>query len=293
MNLNQFIEKYGEIIENNLNKLYNNENSLPVIEDAMKYSLLAGGKRLRPLLTLMSCDLFDGSIDEVLPYACCIEIIHTYSLIHDDMPAMDNDDYRRGKLANHKVFGEGFALLAGDALLNSAYEILFDCIIDDPSMEKIRAASIISKAAGLNGMIGGQAIDLYYENKNIDIDKLNEMHSKKTGALIKASLEVGAILAKACDEDLERIRIFGENLGRAYQISDDILDVVGTKEKMGKTIGKDAQNNKSTYVTFYGLDKSKDILYDTIANAKKALEFYGCKANILLELADFIAYRDT
>ncbi|MGI5998661.1 MAG: polyprenyl synthetase family protein [Lutispora sp.] len=293
MNLNQFIEKYGEIIENNLNKLYNNEKSLPVIEDAMKYSLLAGGKRLRPLLTLMSCDLFDGSIDEVLPYACCIEIIHTYSLIHDDMPAMDNDDYRRGKLANHKVFGEGFALLAGDALLNNAYEILLDCIINDPSIQKIRAASIISKAAGLNGMIGGQAIDLYYENKNIDIEKLNEMHSKKTGALIKAALEVGAIISKASYEDLERVRTFGENLGRAYQISDDILDVIGTKEKMGKTIGKDAKNNKSTYVTFYGLDKSKKILFDTISNAKEAIEVYGCKAKLLLELADFIAYRDT
>lgn len=292
MSLNQFIEEYGQIIENNLSKLYSKQHGLPIIEEAMKYSLLNGGKRLRPLLAIMACNLFEGSIDDVMPYACCIEIIHTYSLIHDDMPAMDNDDYRRGKLSNHKVYGEGFALLAGDALLNSAYEILFDCICDNPSLPRIRAASIISKAAGIQGMIGGQAIDLYYENKRIDIDKLKEMHSKKTGALIKASLEVGAIIAKASEKDIERIRKFGESLGRAYQISDDILDVIGTKDKMGKTIGKDAKNNKATYVTYYGLDESREILLETINNAKDAIEIYGSKADLLKELADFIAYRD-
>ena len=292
MNLSEYIKKYSDLIEENLALIFNNDNNLPIIEDAMKYSLLKGGKRIRPLLTLMVCRLFYGSIEEVIPYACSIEIIHTYSLIHDDLPAMDNDDYRRGKLSNHKVYGEGFALLAGDALLNIAYEILLNDIHKNPTKERIKAAYTISKAAGLEGMIGGQAMDLYYENKNIEIEKLNQMHSKKTGALIKASLEVGAILSKAGEEDYRRISIFGENLGKAYQISDDILDVIGTKEKMGKTIGKDAKSNKSTFVTHFGLDQSKRILIDTVNNAKKAIEQYGTKANLLIELADFVAYRD-
>ncbi|SHI92994.1 polyprenyl synthetase family protein [Lutispora thermophila] len=293
MSLKHFFEQYSQTIEEKLNQLFSNQHGLPIIEEAMKYSILNGGKRLRPLLTIMACDLFNGSIDEVMPYACCIEIIHTYSLIHDDLPAMDNDDYRRGKLSNHKVYGEGFALLAGDALLNSAYEILIDCISHNPSLPRIRAASIISKAAGIQGMIGGQAIDLYYENKKIDIAKLNEMHSKKTGSLIRASLEVGAVIAKASEEDIDRIRKFGESLGRAYQISDDILDVIGTKEKMGKTIGKDEKSNKSTYISYYGLNKSKEILLNTINDAKGTIDVYGNKASTLKELADFIAHRDS
>jgi len=292
MNLKEFIEKYSDLIEENLTLIFNNGYELPVIEDAMKYSLLGGGKRLRPLLAIMTCQMFDGSIEEVMPYACSIEMIHTYSLIHDDLPAMDNDDYRRGKLSNHKVYGEGFAILAGDALLNTAYEILLNNILNKPTEERIKAAYIISKAAGLEGMLGGQAMDLYYENRNIEIERLDQMHRRKTGALIKASLEVGAILSKAEEDDIRRISIFGENLGKAYQISDDILDVIGSQEKMGKTIGKDAKSNKSTYVKHFGINQSKKILIDTINDAKKAVEKYGSKANLLIELADFVAYRD-
>lgn len=292
MNLNEFIKKYSDLIEENLTLIFNNGYELPIIEDAMKYSLLGGGKRLRPLLAIMTCQMFDGSIEEVMPYACSIEMIHTYSLIHDDLPAMDNDDYRRGKLSNHKVYGEGFAILAGDALLNTAYEILLNNILNKPTEERIKAAYIISKAAGLEGMLGGQAMDLYYENRNIEIERLDQMHRRKTGALIKASLEVGAILSKAEEDDIRRISIFGENLGKAYQISDDILDVIGSQEKMGKTIGKDAKSNKSTYVKHFGINQSKKILIDTINDAKKAVEKYGSKANLLIELADFVAYRD-
>ncbi|HHY77481.1 MAG TPA: polyprenyl synthetase family protein [Clostridiales bacterium] len=292
MNLKEFIEKYSDLIEENLTLIFNNGYELPVIEDAMKYSLLGGGKRLRPLLAIMTCQMFDGSIEEVMPYACSIEMIHTYSLIHDDLPAMDNDDYRRGKLSNHKVYGEGFAILAGDALLNTAYEILLNNILNKPTEERIKAAYIISKAAGLEGMLGGQAMDLYYENRNIEIERLDQMHRRKTGALIKASLEVGAILSKAEEDDIRRISIFGENLGKAYQISDDILDVIGSQEKMGKTIGKDAKSNKSTYVKHFGINQSKKIMIDTVNDAKKAVEKYGSKANLLIELADFVAYRD-
>ena len=280
-------------VNNNI-KYYANKyrGSPPVLREAMKYTLTCGGKRFRPVLCLLTVRSLRKDYRMVIPTACAIEFIHTYSLIHDDLPAMDNDDYRRGKLSNHKVYGEGFALLAGDALLNIAYEILLNDIHKNPTKERIKAAYTISKAAGLEGMIGGQAMDLYYENKNIEIEKLNQMHSKKTGALIKASLEVGAILSKAGEEDYRRISIFGENLGKAYQISDDILDVIGTKEKMGKTIGKDAKSNKSTFVTHFGLDQSKRILIDTVNNAKKAIEQYGTKANLLIELADFVAYRD-
>ena len=292
MKLKQFMGIYAEAIERDLELLYSKNSCLPVIQDAMRYSLLSKGKRLRPLLTLMACQLFDGDLEEAMPYACCIELIHTYSLIHDDLPAMDNDDYRRGKLSNHMVYGEGFALLAGDGLLNNAYEILFDSILAKPTPVRLRAASIISKAAGVSGMIGGQAIDLYYENKEIDIDKLEEMHSKKTGALIRASLEAGAVISQANEEDIEIVKVYGEYIGKAFQISDDILDVIGTKEKMGKTIGKDAKKNKSTYVTYYGLEKSQEFLSQTVQNAKKILEVYGSKASLLIELADFIACRD-
>lgn len=292
MKLNQFMKEYAEVIERNLELLYSKDSGLPIIQDAIMYSLLGKGKRLRPLLTLMACQLFDGDLEEAMPYACCIELIHTYSLIHDDLPVMDNDDYRRGKLSNHKVYGEGFALLAGDGLLNNAYEILIERIIAKPTPARLRAASIISKAAGTSGMIGGQAIDLYYEDREINIDKLEEMHSKKTGALIRASLEAGAVISKANEEDVGRVKIYGEYIGKAFQISDDILDVIGTKEKMGKTIGKDAKKNKSTYVTYYGLEKSQEFLSQTVRNAKKILEIYGSKASLLIELADFIACRD-
>lgn len=286
------MKEYAEVIERNLELLYSKDSGLPIIQDSIMYSLLGKGKRLRPLLTLMACQLFDGDLEEAMPYACCIELIHTYSLIHDDLPAMDNDDYRRGKLSNHKVYGEGFALLAGDGLLNNAYEILIESIIAKPTPARLRAASIISKAAGTSGMIGGQAIDLYYEDREIDIDKLEEMHSKKTGALIRASLEAGAVISKANEEDIVRVKIYGEYIGKAFQISDDILDVIGTKEKMGKTIGKDAKKNKSTYVTYYGLEKSQEFLSQTVQNAKKILEVYGRKASLLIELADFIGCRD-
>ncbi|MDD2481256.1 MAG: polyprenyl synthetase family protein [Lutispora sp.] len=292
MKLNQFMKEYAEVIERNLELLYSKDSGLPIIQDAIMYSLLGKGKRLRPLLTLMACQLFDGDLEEAMPYACCIELIHTYSLIHDDLPVMDNDDYRRGKLSNHKVYGEGFALLAGDGLLNNAYEILIESIIAKPTPARLRAASIISKAAGTSGMIGGQAIDLYYEDREINIDKLEEMHSKKTGALIRASLEAGAVISKANEEDVGRVKIYGEYIGKAFQISDDILDVIGTKEKMGKTIGKDAKKNKSTYVTYYGLEKSQEFLSQTVRNAKKILEIYGSKASLLIELADFIGCRD-
>jgi geranylgeranyl diphosphate synthase type II len=292
MILSEYFSINKTLVEAKLENLIQSKADIPVIHDAMKYSLLAGGKRLRPILAIMASSLFDGNVDEVMPFACSLEMIHTYSLIHDDLPAMDNDDYRRGKLTNHKMFGEGFAILAGDALLNMAFEIMHQALIDNPKLENIKAAAYISKASGTQGMIGGQCIDLYYEGKCIDLNVLNDMHDKKTGALIRASLVAGALISGAKDEDVKRLEKFGQLIGLAFQISDDILDVEGSTEKLGKQTGSDANNNKSTFVSYYGLAKSKEMAKDIIEEAQNIIGFYGDKGLLLKELSNYIIERD-
>lgn len=292
MNLNDYFSLNKNIVEAELEKLIESKTEIPVIFDAMRYSLLAGGKRLRPILAIMSCELFDGEIKDILPFACGIEMIHTYSLIHDDLPAMDNDDYRRGRLTNHKVYGDGYAILAGDALLNKAFEVMHEALLKNPKIEYVKALSYISKASGTEGMIGGQCIDLYYENKRIDLDILNAMHDKKTGALIKAPLVAGALIAGAAEEDIIRIEKFGELIGLAFQISDDILDVEGSTEKLGKKVGSDADNNKSTYVSCYGLEKSKLMAAEIVQQAQELISQYGGKGLLLKELSKYIIERD-
>lgn len=290
MELYDFIAEKKALIEESLKNYLSIEEDAPVVHEAMVYSVFAGGKRLRPILAIMSCELFGGNVTELLPFACSIELIHTYSLIHDDLPAMDNDDFRRGKLTNHKVFGDGFAVLAGDALLNKAYEILLDTVSNNAAPEYIKAAREISLAAGVKGMVGGQAMDLYYENKEITAQKLKEIHDKKTGALLRASLTVGALIANAKEKDIKRINEYGHLIGRAFQIADDILDVKGDKEKLGKDTGKD--NKKATYIKYYGLEKSEDIAKETIDKAKKIISIYGDKGKLLEELANYIICRD-
>ena len=292
MKLNEYFSHNKNVVDAQLESLLENQAEIPVIYEAMKYSLLAGGKRLRPILAIMACELFDGDIKEVLTFACSIEMIHTYSLIHDDLPAMDNDDYRRGKLSNHKVFGEGFAILAGDALLNKAFEILHQALILNPKPAYIKAAAYISKASGTQGMLGGQCIDLHYENKKIDLDILNSMHDKKTGAMIKAPLVAGALISGAKEEDVLRLEKFGQLIGVAFQISDDILDVEGTTEKLGKKAGSDVSNNKSTFVSCYGLEKSKEMAKNIIIEAQNVIDLYGNKGLLLKELSNYIIERD-
>lgn len=292
MDLHEYLRRKKSLVEEHLQKLIDNNQEIPVIYDAMRYSLLAGGKRLRPILVIMACELFGGEADKVLPVACSIEMIHTYSLIHDDLPAMDNDDYRRGKLTNHKVYGEGFAILAGDALLNKAFEVLHQSLLDNPTPEFIKAAAYIGRAAGTEGMIGGQCIDLYFENKMVNIDTLNKMHEKKTGAMIKAPLVAGALIAGAKEEDIQKIERYGQLIGLAFQISDDILDVEGSTEKLGKQVGSDVSNNKSTYVSFYGLERSKELAKQIIKEAKEIAASYGNKGLLLEELANYIIERD-
>ncbi len=290
MELRNYIAEKRVLIEESLKKYIYNEIDAPVVREAMAYSLFAGGKRLRPILAIMACELFNGDVKKLMPFACSLEFIHTYSLIHDDLPAMDNDDYRRGKLTNHRVFGEGFAVLAGDALLNKAYEILLETISNDNRPEFIMAAQEISRAAGVKGMIGGQAMDLYYENKNISHEELKNIHDKKTGALLKASLTVGALIANAPKKDMETINEYGNLIGRAFQIADDILDIKGNKERLGKDTGKDEK--KSTYVKYFGILESEKIAKETVDEAKKIISVYGDKGILFKNLADYIICRD-
>ncbi|HOQ38024.1 MAG TPA: polyprenyl synthetase family protein [Acetivibrio sp.] len=295
MNFKDQLEEYVVLVNEYLDK-YVVEKDLPEksIYSAMRYSLLAGGKRLRPVLSLAVCDMLGGRREDVLPFACAVEMIHTYSLIHDDLPAMDNDDYRRGRLTNHKVYGEALAILAGDGLLNLAFELLLESILKSNENRdlKIRAAAIIAKASGVEGMIAGQVIDLESENKKIPSDILDRMHRCKTGALIKAPVVSSAVLCGADEDSVKKLECFAQNLGLAFQIKDDILDVEGSLEKLGKKTGSDAQNEKSTYVSLYGLENSKNMLNEITEKAVIILKDFGEKAVFLEELAKYLVNRD-
>jgi geranylgeranyl diphosphate synthase type II len=265
-----------------------------VIYDAMKYSVAAGGKRLRPVLALAVCELLKGSINDVMTFACAIELIHTYSLIHDDLPAMDNDDYRRGMPTNHKVFGEAAAILAGDALLNKAYELMLSHIVKNRlyADNYVQAAKIIAESAGAEGMILGQMIDIESEGKEISKETLEYMHRCKTGALIKAPVLAAASICRASADEYESLGKYARSIGLAFQIKDDIMDVRGNAVKMGKPSGSDAASGKSTYVTLYGADMASELLDRVIEEAAGSLAMFGERAAFLKELAIFIKDRD-
>lgn len=260
------------------------------VYQAMWYSLEAGGKRFRPVLHLETVKLFGGNPQEFLDSACALEYIHTYSLIHDDLPVMDNDDYRRGKLTNHKVFGEAMAILAGDALLNRAFEILFHKIEANPAMTIVKGASYIAQNAGCMGMIAGQVVDLESEGKKIDKDTLYYIHDKKTAALIEASILSAAYMMDADKESLDALFTYAEKLGIAFQISDDILDVEGSFEQLGKPIGSDVTNQKTTFVSYYGLENARQILKETVEEAVRSLAIFDNK-EFFVGLAEFMLYR--
>lgn len=238
---------------------FNNKGSYDKkIFQSMEYSLNAGGKRIRPVLLLLGYMLYKKDYKTVISAAGALEMIQTYSLIHDDLPCMDNDDLRRGKPTNHKVFGDAIAVLAGDGLLNEAMNILFE-LSYKIGPDCIKASSIISNAAGASGMIGGQVVDILAENRVIDLEELEYMHKKKTGALIKASIVAGAILGGASEENLTLLGLYGESLGLAFQIKDDILDVEGESAKLGKNTNVDKSNNKTTFVSVYGIKECKEM----------------------------------
>lgn len=261
--------------------------------DSMEYSLKAGGKRLRPILLIEACRALGGDVKKAYPFACAVEMIHTYSLIHDDLPAMDDDDLRRGKPTNHKVFGEGVAILAGDGLLNYAHELMIKSIVEDVENKSLpRAAYEISNAAGVYGMIGGQCADLEGEGKPVDLKTLEFIHRHKTGALITAPLKAGAIIGGATKEQLESIEKYGEAIGLAFQITDDILDVVGDEKSLGKKVGSDEANEKSTYPSIYGLEESRKMAREQLEKALKQLEAFKDEADFFRELAKHIVERD-
>ncbi len=292
MNFKEKQIHYVGIVEDSLAKSIKIENPYYLsLKDAMQYSLMAGGKRLRPVLALATSEMLGSTPYEVLAFACSIEMIHTYSLIHDDLPAMDNDDYRRGKLTNHKVYGEAMAILAGDALLNLAYENMIEDALVSKNSRKLEAMGVIAKYAGAFGMIGGQVIDLDSEGKSIAEDKLKTMHRLKTGALIKAPVESAGIICGASEKELSSLSKFAANLGLAFQIKDDILDVEGSIEDMGKKPGSDALCEKTTYVTMYGLDESKKLLENVTAEGISYLEIFDTKAKFLRDMALSLVIR--
>lgn len=262
-----------------------------VIYDAMRYSSFAGGKRLRPILMLSAFEAVGGVGEIVYPFACALEMIHTYSLIHDDLPAMDNDDYRRGKLTNHKVYGEGLAILAGDALLNLAFETMITATKKHRSWEAIDAMDVIAYAAGIKGMIGGQVVDLISENKIIDLDTLHYIHKNKTTAIIQAALKAGALLGKGTPEEIEALDKFGYCLGMAFQIQDDILDIISTQEELGKPIKSDEKNGKATFVSLKGLDFSKQYVKQLSQDAIHYMEDFKEKGQFLSWLSEYLMSR--
>ena len=295
MNFKEKLTEDIEIVDRYLeNYLPTQEKYQKNIYDTMRYSIFAGGKRLRPVLTLECCKIVGGDIKKAMPFACAIEMIHTYSLIHDDLPAMDDDDYRRGRLTSHKKFGEAMAILAGDSLLNKAFEVAVDESLKtgiDPLIA-LKAISVIAQASGTEGMIGGQVVDLEAENKMIHVDHLRYMHLHKTGALIVASAKAGAISGGASEEEVKALETYSRNLGLAFQIKDDILDIEGNQEKLGKPIGSDVNNGKSTFVSLMGMEKSKQLVEDLSKQAIDCLSIFGEKGWFLIEMANYLIHRE-
>ena len=273
------------------------DQSLPVvypekIYESMRYSLMAGGKRLRPILCLATCELAGGMVEMAMPTACALEMIHTMSLIHDDLPSMDNDDYRRGKLTNHKVYGEDIAILAGDGLLAYAFEFVAEKTINVPAERILKVVARLGNAVAATGLVGGQVVDLDSEgDPEITLSTLNFIHTHKTGALLEASVLSGALLAGADDHLLQRLSRYARNIGLAFQIIDDVLDVTATREQLGKTAGKDLDAQKATYPSLWGIPESQRQAQKLIDDAKAELSVYGDKAHPLLAIADFITSR--
>ncbi len=281
-NKKRIIEEYME------NDLDGSGLSYETVISAMKYSISAGGKRIRPILMMSTYSLFKDDYETILPFMSAIEYIHTYSLIHDDLPSMDNDDLRRGMPTCHKKYSEAMAILAGDALLNYAFEKMLGCEIPN----SVKAARYIANASGKSGMIGGQVIDIENENKYIPLELLNELHALKTGALIKSACAVGGILGGASENETERLAELGSLIGLAFQIRDDILDKISDEETLGKPIGSDEKNNKTTYLTYYSVSECEKIVCDLTKRAEKILDGFGEKSAFLKALISYLSSRD-
>jgi geranylgeranyl diphosphate synthase, type II len=288
----QFLEEQRTRIDTELDRLLPAEEAYPPsIHRAMRHSLFAGGKRLRPLLCLEAGGLMGGDEQALLQIGCALEMIHTYSLIHDDLPALDNDDLRRGKATCHREFGEATAILAGDALQTLAYEVL-SSTGSLPAERRLRLIHEVAQATGTRaGMIAGQVVDLEMARRPINAASLKFIHSAKTGALLRAAVRAGAITAGAAEPDLERLTIYGEKTGLAFQIADDLLDELGSSAELGKTAGKDQHQGKSTYPALYGIEESRRTAARLVEEACEALEVYGRGAERLQGIAHFLIER--
>ena len=261
--------------------------------EAMRYSLFAGGKRVRPILCLAAAEAVGGQLEKAMPAACALECIHTYSLIHDDLPAMDDDDFRRAKPTNHKIYGEAGAILAGDGLLTFAFELLSSQeLAFAPENRRLQVVNLIARAAGSLGMVGGQALDIACEGKEITFETLQLIHSHKTGALITASVQAGAVLGGAAPEQFKALTEYGEKIGLTFQIVDDLLNVEGTLEQLGKAAGSDAAREKATYPAFFGVEATKEKARATLESAIDCLHDFGEQAEPLRELARYIVNRN-
>jgi len=294
MDLQTYLKQALQLVDAALDRSLPPADILPNrLHEAMRYSVFAGGKRIRPVLMMAACEAVGGKAEQVLPAACAIEMIHTYSLIHDDLPAMDDDDLRRGRPTNHKVYGEATAILAGDALLTEAFILLSEPAENDsiPAETRCRIISILARAAGSYGMVGGQVIDMESEGKSVDFPTLEYIHARKTGALILAALQCGGLIGGADRAGMAALTRYGEMAGLAFQVADDILDIVGDQEVLGKDIGSDQARGKATYPALLGLEEARQRASELRDLAIGALEPLGTGAERLRQIARFIVDR--
>ncbi len=289
--LKPYLERRRQMVEEALRAaLPEEEGPEARVVESMRYSLFAGGKRLRPILSLAAAEAVGGEPEDALPAGCALEMIHTYSLIHDDLPAMDDDDLRRGKPTNHKVFGEAIAILAGDALLTEAFVLLSDyrALLPERAVQIIQ---VVAKAASYRGMVGGQVVDMLSQNRPADLETVRQMHSRKTAALIAAATEAGALAGKGAEAQVAAMARYGRSVGLAFQIADDILDIEGDAELLGKSTGADAARGKVTYPAAVGLERSREAAQELVDDALTALEGFDEEADPLRVLANYIITR--
>jgi geranylgeranyl diphosphate synthase type II len=290
MELKEYLKNSRDLVNSYLKEYFSTIFLPERLHESINYSLFAGGKRIRPILTIASFEACGGIAEAILPQASSIELIHTYSLIHDDLPAMDNDDIRRGKATNHKVFGDAMAILSGDALLTEAFIMFTEGERFSPG-HLIKALRLLAEAAGSKGMVGGQAGDILSEGREPDPKMVHFIHTRKTGALIGASVTVAPVLADVSEDKRERLSTYGEKVGLAFQIVDDILDITGNERDLGKETGSDLQKNKMTYPSLYGIERSKAAAEELIEEAITALVGFGEEAAPLREIADYLSKR--
>ena len=294
MEFKEELKKYVDIINKELEK-YSRDKECPegILNQAMEYSLMAGGKRIRPALMLATYSLFKKDIEICLPFAVAMEMVHNFSLIHDDLPAIDNDDFRHGKPTNHKKFNESTAILAGDGLLNNAYIVISKTLLaSDEALKNKQLQAFSEFAISVDRMIAGEYVDTEYEGKEISSKYLEYMHTNKTGALLKNSVRIGAILGGANEEELQDLTNYAEKIGLTFQIKDDILSEIGDEKKLGKPVGNDKERGKCTYVSKYGLQKAQDMLEQITKDAVQIVEQYGQNGEFLKQLALYIKNRE-